>query len=223
MQHSNQKLWPFSVVLLVWQNKTSASSSRDSIGRTRKMGFGNYCKNIWARSNRWIKSDGPFQLLFRSGTTRPPLHRVGIPKILQGKRVPETTLKLLARSNNRIKSYSLFLLLFSSSMTRPLLPQVGIPYVEQGKRGFENYCNYLSTIQRSDQKLWPFSAVIRVWRDKTSSSPSKDSIGTLRKTRFGNNCKYLRAIQRSDQKLRPFSAVIPVWRAKPLVQREGIP
>ena len=30
-------------------------------------------------------------------------------------------------------------------------------------------------------KLWPISAVIAVWDDKTSSSPSRDSIGTSRK------------------------------------------
>ena len=32
------------------------------------------------------------------------------------------------------------------------------------------YCKTLSAIQRSDQKFWPFSAVILVWRHKTSSS-----------------------------------------------------
>jgi len=59
-------------------------------------------------------------------------------------------------------------------------------------------------------KVKALSAVILVWRDKTSSLMSRDSIGTSRKTGSGNNCKTLRAIQRSDQKLWPFSTVIPV-------------
>ena len=36
IQQSVQKLWPFSTVILVWSDKTSNSSSRDSIGNTRK-------------------------------------------------------------------------------------------------------------------------------------------------------------------------------------------
>jgi hypothetical protein len=65
-----------------------------------------------------------------------------------------------------------------------------------------------------DKKLWPFSAVILVWRDKTSSSTSRDSIGTLRKIGFGNYCKTLSSIKRSDQNLWHILAVIPVWRDK---------
>jgi len=53
-----------------------------------------------------------------------------------------------------------------------------------------------------------------VWRDKTSSSTSRDSIGISRKTGSENYCQTLSAIQRSDQKLGPVSAVIPVWRDK---------
>jgi hypothetical protein len=45
-----------------------------------------------------------------------------------------------------------------------------------------NYCETLSSIQRSDQKLWPFSTFIPVWRDMTSTSTSRDSIGNTRKT-----------------------------------------
>ena len=52
-----------------------------------------------------------------------------------------------------------------------------------------NYCKTLSAIQRSDQKLWPFSAVIPVWRDKTSSSTSRDSMGSTRKMDSENYCK----------------------------------
>jgi hypothetical protein len=56
----------------------------------------------------------------------------------------------------------------------------------------------MSTIQRSDQNLWPFSAVIPVWRDKTSSSTSRDSIGNTRKTVSENYLKTMSTIQRSD-------------------------
>jgi len=44
-------------------------------------------------------------------------------------------------------------------------------------------------------------AVILVWRHKTSSSTSRDSIDSTRKWASGNYCKYLSAIQQSDQKL----------------------
>ena len=77
-----------------------------------------------------------------------------------------------------------------------------------------NYCKTLSAIQRSDQKLWHFSVVILVRLDKTSSSTSRDSIGTSMKTASGNYCKTLRAIQRSDHKFWPNTAVILVWRDK---------
>ena len=80
------------------------------------------------------------------------------------------------------------------------------------KTGSENYCKYLSMIQRFDQKLWPFSAVIPVQRYKTSSSTSRDSRGTSRKTGSEIYSKTLSAIQRSDEKLWHFSAVILVQR-----------
>jgi len=47
----------------------------------------------------------------------------------------------------------------------------------------------MSAIQRSDQKLWPFSPFIPVSRDKTTSSTSRDSIGNTRETVSGNYCK----------------------------------
>ena len=82
------------------------------------------------------------------------------------------------------------------------------------ENGLQKQLSNLSSIQRSDQKIWAFLAVIPVLRDKTSSLPSRDSIGTSRKMGYGNNCKTLSGIQRSDQKLWPFSAVLPVWRDK---------
>jgi hypothetical protein len=98
--------------------------------------------------------------------------------------------------------------------TRPPLQRVGIPWVLQGKRTLINYCKTLSAIKWSDQNLWLFYDVISVWRAKTSSSTSRDSISTTWKTASGNYCKTLSAIQRSDQKLWPSSAVIPVWHDK---------
>jgi hypothetical protein len=58
------------------------------------------------------------------------------------------------------------------------------------------------------------SDFIPVWRDKTTISTSRDSIGNTRKTASRNYCKTFRAIQRSDQKLWQFSPVIPVWLHK---------
>jgi hypothetical protein len=74
----------------------------------------------------------------------------------------------------------------------------------------ENYLKTMSAIQRSDQKLWPFLPVIAGWRDKTSASTSRDSIGNTMKKVSGNYLKTMSAIQQSDQNLWPFSAVIPV-------------
>jgi len=85
-------------------------------------------------SNGRIKSYGPFQLLFRSGATGPSIQRLGIPRVLQGKRPPETTAKLSWRSNGLIKSDGPFQLLFWSGATGPPIHGVGIPWVIQGKR-----------------------------------------------------------------------------------------
>jgi hypothetical protein len=70
----------------------------------------------------------------------------------------------------------------------------------------------MGVIQRSDQKLQPFLAVILVWHEHNSSLPSSDSIATPRKTASENSCKNLSAIQLSDQKLRLFLAIILLWR-----------
>jgi len=129
----DQKLSLFSAVIPVWRDKTSTSPSRESIGTSRKTGSGNYCKTLssFQLSDQRLR---PFQLLFWSGATRPPLQRVGIPYVLQGKRAPETTAKLWERSNGRIKSYGPFQLLFRSSATTPHLQRVHIPEVLQVKR-----------------------------------------------------------------------------------------
>jgi hypothetical protein len=62
----------------------------------------------------------------------------------------------------------------------------------------------LTTIQRSDQKLWPFQIVSQAWRDQTSSSSSIHSSSTQWKRASGNFSKSLTTIQRSDQKLCQF-------------------
>jgi len=133
IQRSDQKLWPISTVIPVWSDKTSYSSSRDSLGNTRKTASGNYSKFSW-RSNGRSKSYGPFQQLFRSGATTPPINRVGIPWVIQWKWPPKTTVKLPWRSNGRIKSYGPFQQLFRYGATRPPIHRVGIPSVIQGKR-----------------------------------------------------------------------------------------
>jgi len=74
-----------------------------------------------------------------------------------------------------------------------------------------NYCKHLNAIQWSDQKLWPFWAVILVWPDQTSLSPSSDSIVTQRKIAFRNSYKTISAIQQSYKKLWPFLAIMLVW------------
>jgi len=68
----------------------------------------------------------------------------------------------------------------------------------------------MSAIQLLDQNLWPFWAIIPFWRDKTSYSTSRDSIGNTRETVSENYLKTVTAIQRMDQKLWPFWAVITV-------------
>jgi hypothetical protein len=78
----------------------------------------------------------PFSSVIPFGATRPPIHRVGIPSVIQGKRPPETSVKLSRRSNSRIK-YDPFQLLLRSGATRPPIHRVGIPCVIQGKRAPE--------------------------------------------------------------------------------------
>ena len=70
-----------------------------------------------------------------------------------------------------------------------------------------NSCKYLSVIQRSDQKLWPFRTVILMWRDQTFTSPSSDSTSNLWKTASGNSYKCVSMIEWSYEKLWPFWTV----------------
>ena len=56
----------------------------------------------------------------------------------------------------------------------------------------------------------------------TSSSLSKDSIGTIRKTATGNHCKTLSAIQLSDLKLWRFWAIIAVDKTSSSTSRDYI-
>ena len=183
----------------VSSDKTSYSSSRDSMGNTMKTASGNYCKTFIAiqRSDQKL---WPFSTVFRSGATRPPIHRVGIPLVIQGKRPPETSVKLSWRTNCRIKSYGPFQLYSGVERQDLLLIEQGFHW-NTSKTASGNYCKTFMAIQRSDQKVWPFSIFIPVWTDKTSYSSRRDSIGNTRKTASGNQCKTFMAIQRSDQKL----------------------
>jgi hypothetical protein len=66
-------------------------------------------------------------------------------------------------------------------------------------------------MQWSDRKLRPFLAIILLSHEKTSSSPSSDSIPTPRKTTFENSYKNLR-YPTVGLKVKPILAVILVWR-----------
>jgi len=94
IQRSDQKLWPFSPVIPVWSDKTSYSASRHSKGNTMKTASGNYCKTFMAiqRSDKTLWPFSP--VIFWFGATRPPIQRVGIPFVIQGKRPPETSVKV---------------------------------------------------------------------------------------------------------------------------------
>ena len=70
----------------------------------------------------------------------------------------------------------------------------------------------LRSIQRSDQKLWPFRTGTLVWNDKTSASTSSDSTSAPTKTASENSSIILRSIQWSNQKLGPFRSGTLVWR-----------
>jgi hypothetical protein len=63
------------------------------MGSPRKTASGKYCKTFMA-IQRSDQKCCPFQLLFRSGATTPPIHRVGIPSVIQEKRPSETSVKL---------------------------------------------------------------------------------------------------------------------------------
>jgi len=109
---------------------------RDSMGNTMKTTSGNYCTTFIAiqRSDQKLL---PFSTVIPVWSDKTPIHRVGIPSVIQGKRPPETSVKLSWRSNGRIKSYGPFQLLFRSGATRPPIHRVGIPWVVQGKRTTE--------------------------------------------------------------------------------------
>jgi len=81
----------------------------------------------------------------------------------------------------------------------------------------------LGTIQRSDQKLWPFRTGTLVQRDEPSASLSSDSTSTPRKTSSRNSCKYLWSFLRLDQKLWPFRTGTLVRRDEPSPHRIAVP
>jgi len=93
IQRSDKKLWPFSTVIPVWSEKISYSSSRDSMGNTMKSASGNYCNTFMAiqRSDQKL---WPFSTVILVWSNRTYMHRVGISSVIQGKRPPETTVKL---------------------------------------------------------------------------------------------------------------------------------
>jgi hypothetical protein len=92
-QQSEQKLRPFRTGTLVSSDETSDSPSSDSTSTTRKTASGNSCKNLRA-IQRSDQSYCPFERVLWSRATRPPTHRVVIPHLLHGKRLPETPVKI---------------------------------------------------------------------------------------------------------------------------------
>ena len=126
IEQSDQMLSPFSPVIPVWIYKASSSTSWDSIGTTRKTASGNYCKTLSAiqRSDQNLRPFSAFIPVWRDMTsTSTSRDSIGI----QGKRPPETTVKLGTRSNGRIKKYGHFYFLFRSGATWHPLQRVGIP------------------------------------------------------------------------------------------------
>jgi hypothetical protein len=93
IQRSDQQLWPFRTGTLVLSDETSASPSSDSTCTPRKTASGNSCKNLRAiqRSDQKLF---PFKPVLWSRATRPPTERVAIPHLVQGKRLPETPVKI---------------------------------------------------------------------------------------------------------------------------------
>ena len=191
IQRSHQKLCPFSTIIPVWRDKTSSSTSRDSIGGARKRASRKYCK-YWSAIQRSNQKLWHFHLLFWSGAATPPL------QLERASRKYCKYWSAIQRSNQKLWHFSSVILVWrcntSSSTSRD---SIGSPR----NRAFGYYCKNLSAIQRCDEKLWRFSAIIPVSRDKTSSSTCRDSTGSPRKRASGNYCNYLSAIQRSDQKL----------------------
>jgi hypothetical protein len=87
IQRSDQNLLPFRTCTLVSSDETSDSSSSDSTSTTGKTASVNSCKNLRA-IQRSDQNYCPFEPVLWSRATRPPTHRVAIPHLLQGKRLP---------------------------------------------------------------------------------------------------------------------------------------
>jgi hypothetical protein len=108
------------------------SPSSDSTPTSRKTASVNSCKNLRAiqRSDQKL---WPFQMstLVRSAETS--AHRVAIPLLLQGKRCPQTPVKISGRPIGGIKSYGPFEPLLWSRAKSPLPHRVANPHLLQGK------------------------------------------------------------------------------------------
>jgi len=155
IQRSYQKFWPSWVVILVLRDKTSSSSSGDSISTSRKTASGNSSKNL-SSIQRSDQKLWPFSAVIPVWRDKTSSFRSGDSIGTTRKTASGNSCKTWVRSNSQIKSYDLFSC-----------------YSGLARQGL----------------LFP------VWRDKTSSSTSKDSIHTTRKMACGNSSKNLSAIQ----------------------------
>jgi hypothetical protein len=165
IQRSDQKLRPFSTVTLVWRDKTTSSMSRDSIGNRRKTVSGNYYNTLraiqWSDQKLW-----PFS----------PVIPVWLHKASSSTSKDSIGTTRKTASGNYNKKYKRdptvrlkFMALFScySDLARQDSSTSRDSIGKTRTMASGNYCETLNAIQRSDQKLRPFSAVIPIWHDRT--------------------------------------------------------
>jgi len=93
IQRSDQKLWPFRTSTMVSSDETSALPRCDSTSTPRKKASRNSCKNLRA-IQRSDEKFCPFETVLWYRSTIPPTHLVAIPHLLQGKRLPESPVKI---------------------------------------------------------------------------------------------------------------------------------
>jgi len=221
-----------SAVILVWRKKTYSSTSRDSVGTSRKTVFGNYCKTLSAiqRSDRKLWPFSAVIPVWRGKTNSSTSSDSIRTSRKTGSGNYCKPLSTIQRSDQKLWPFSAVIPVWRGK-TNSSTSSDSIR--TSRKTGSGNYCKTLSAIQRSDQKLsrhptvaskvMALSAVILVWHKKTYSSTNRDSIGTSRKTGIRNNCKTLSAIQRSHKKLWPFQLLFWSGTRRPTLQRVGIP
>ena len=130
IKRSDQKLWPFSTVIPVWNDKTSYSSSRDSIGNTRKTASRNYCKAFMAiqRSDQklWLFS-AVIQVWRDKTSSSTSRDSTGNPMKSASGNYCKTCMAIQRWDQNLWPSSTVI----RPGATRPPIHRVGIPWVTQ--------------------------------------------------------------------------------------------